>query len=621
MYLNTYVNAFITLHLPLHAERNCGLEVSDPSSQQVAQPDVEFNLTRCITIPTQVGVQRQLKPMDKWMHCMQFLPPGQIQSLKIDKKSDWKSVHEGHVLLYIDIPNQQVYPLPLLITPVHCIYLIAFDLPNGKEDEEKVLRRINDTMKDVYAYSSCKEPWLDDILHAHPNVFLIGLQKEERDRSAFGRELRHMLDTRSYGQLLVNDYANGNRPYWISSGADVNILENTTLLQQIFGYCCRPTQTICQLLVHHCELHQRFSQSPIVPYDKVEATMANLVSDFTVNPNFEQFLKVLHCFGFIFYRSIPKLAKSDSFVVLQPQFLCQLFAEVQQLSSDRASITIADLFNSTASSIQRNMQEWFQKLCLSMGLVIELPGGSWPNYVFVMGLNSDCKPPERAHFSTDPLLVSYRPQGTILRDNDCFLPSPLFPAFVSIFLKKLKMHIQNQYALRSPDVKNMAQHYIHVSIQGTRRLHIVERESFIEIGLQQFHYSAQSVTERMQLEKLRQFCKDICTVVSDSAECAIASLTLDKASICYGFYLYNSEDTEGGLSFGEYYKEDCVLQSCTDCPPQNATLQQRIWFQNIEHSLVCNVHCIVNCMLTLSLRLWTSLLLCLHCTVGYCTTC
>ncbi len=58
------------------------------------------------------------------------------------------------LVLHLDIPSQQVYPLLLLITPVKCVYLISFDLPEEKEEGKKALKAISDTLKDVYAYSS-----------------------------------------------------------------------------------------------------------------------------------------------------------------------------------------------------------------------------------------------------------------------------------------------------------------------------------------------------------------------------------------------------------------------------------------------------------------------------------
>ena len=589
------MNAFVTLHLPLHAENTCGLEVSSPSSQQVTEPVVEFNLTRCITIQTQVvGAHKQLKPMDKWMHCMQYVPPDQTQSLKIDRKSDWKSVHKGHVLLYIDIPNQQVYPLPLLVTPVHCIYFIAFDVPNDKGDDEKALKRILDTLKDVYAYSSCKEPGLDDNLHVQPNVFLIGLQKEERDRSAFRKQL--VISTRSYERLLV--FPKVDHPYWILHGPEVNILENTSLLYQISLYCRRTPQTICQLLVRHCDLLQTFPHDPIVRYAEVEAKMAYLVSDVNENLNFEQFLKVLHCFGFIFYRELPDLAKPETFVVLQPQVLSQLFAEIQKLSSQRPLVMISDLFTSTATSVRSDMQEWFKKLCFCMGLVIRQHIGGRSEHIFLKGLNPVCTPPKPAHLSVDPLLVSYRPQDVVPGVNDCFLPSPLFPTFVTFFLEKLKLHIQNcGKPQKFPEVKNMAQHHIIVSMHGSKRIHIVDRESFIEIGLQQFHFSPPNITEEHLVKELQQFCQSICTVVSNSAECAIDTMTLDRSGIRYGFHLCHSKDSKGVGLFGEFDQEGGGLHDCSDCFSENATLQQRIWFQDIGCPQVCyNVYYILNCM-------------------------
>ncbi len=55
-----------------------------------------------------------------------------------------------------------------------------------------------------------------------------------------------------------------------------------------------------------------------------------------------------------------------------------------------------------------------------------------------MGLERDCHLPECAHYSVDPLLVTYRPEDMEQMDNDYLLPSPLFPVFINSLLKKLQ---------------------------------------------------------------------------------------------------------------------------------------------------------------------------------------
>ena len=553
---------------------------------EVAAVAAKFKLAKCVTLQTQdVGVQGQPKPIEKWVWYTQYVAPGQTQCLDISKKSDWKLADEGQVLLHINIPNQQVYPLPLLITPIHCIYFVAFNLPEGKEDEMKVLKRIHDTLKDVYTYSSCKEPGLDDSMHVRPKVFLVGLQKEEKDRSSFTQRLRQHLKARSYERLLV--FPASGDPYWTNLGTELHIHDNAALLNKIQHQCCPPPQLVHQSLVHQCELLQRFRDNPFVLYKDVEGAVGK--------SNLEQFLKILHCYGIIFY---PK--SEDVMVVLQPQYLYHLFEEVRIRSKNMQRVTtedlfhslpkhIADLFTSAATPTQHDVQEWFQRVCTNMGLVIvRYVNDVKPDYVFVNSLSPDCSPPDSTLYSVDPLLVSYGLQ----EDNDCLLPSCLFPAFVTAFLKELKVYVNKQR--KSGDnlpkarlrVRDMAQQYLHVSIHGSKHIHVAERDSFIEIGLQQFHISTRTVTEDDQLMKLREFCKDIYGVVSESAE--YAAKCLDSSSIRYGFYLQHHESHPVNR-FGEFDPTDGSL-SCCCCPaPEQSTLQQKIWFLDIEHSLVCLV--------------------------------
>ena len=501
----------------------------------------------------------------------------------------------GHVLLHIDIPNQQVYPLPLLITPINCIYLITFDLPEGKEEEKKVLKTIRNTLEDVYTYLNClcDKPGFGAELYSVKKVFLVGLQREVKDRSLFAQRLKQMLGTRSYERLIVR--TEKNDLYWANLGAVLSIHENPALLSRIQRYSCQPTQLIRQSLAFHCELLQRFKDDPLILYEEVEAKGADVVSGIMEGPNLEKFLEVLHCFGFIFYCSLPELAQSEKVVVLQPQYLRQLFVQVQEQSKETKWFTTADLL-ATAGKHIRDKQKWFQAMCTSMGLVIERSISVNPDYVFVMGLEQECDLPERAHYSVDPLLVTYRPPGFEEKADDCLLPSPLFPAFLTAFLKKLKERNKKQ---RDPIA--MKRHYLHVSVNGSTRIHVVERDSFIEIGLQQFHVGVPIPDKVQQLDRLQQSCQDTKDIVSNSAECATACLRLDSSSLRYGC-LCDCENSELGDRFGEFDRKDGTL-TCSCCNvPKDPTPQQQIWFNNVDHLKVgfmnctlciyCNLHCI-----------------------------
>ena len=304
---------------------------------------------------------------------MQYLHVSSRQPQYLSKLPD-----SGHVLLRIDIPNQQVYPLPLLITPVHCIYLITFDLPaEGKQEEKIALKAIRDTLKDVYTYSS-KKPGLDpELCNMKPEVFLVGLQREEKNRSSFAQQLKEMLETRSYKRLIVPP--EGGDPYWTNPGAELSIHDNPALLNKIQRYSCQPTQLICQSLAFHRELLRRFKDDPLILYEDVEG------SGIMEGPNLDKFLEVLHCFGFIVYCSLPELAQSEKVVVLQPQYLRQLFVRVQEQSKVRKWFTIADLLARAGKHIH-DKQKWFQAMCISMGLVIERSIKGKSEHVFVMRL-------------------------------------------------------------------------------------------------------------------------------------------------------------------------------------------------------------------------------------------
>ena len=600
--------------------QGCSVVQAVPPAQQVWasdsslwQPkvtaDVDFKITKCVTIQIQdEGAKGQLKPIEKWVEYMHYVTPEKTQSLCISQKSDWKSADNGHVLLHVEVLNQQVYPLPLLITPVHCVYLIAFNLPKEKYEEEKTLKRIHNILKDVYTYSSCEELGLKHGLCHSPKVFLVGLQKEKINKCSFEEQLmlmlfahrlKLMLKKRSYERLIV--FPECGYPYWATSGAELSIHDNPDLLSRIQCYSWRPTQLIHQLLQYHCELLKTFAEGDsFVLYKDVEAKMINVVPGITDSSNFEEFLKLLHCFGLIFYHSFPNLAQSENVVVLQPECLYQLFEEVQKLREVRERLSIADLFTAAAMPIPDHVQKWFQAVCIGMNLVIELPIGNRIDYVFVMNPDPQFDPPSQALYSVDPLLVTYRSQDFVREgsSNCCFLPSPLFPAFVTTLLKELKEYVTqlNRHDMQTdPQLKAMKRHYWHVGIdlgeQGTADIHVVERETFIEIGLQQFHTKTVDQTDEQQLEELQLFCQDVFTIVSKSAKGARDHLKLNKPSIHYGFHVCHSEDSEAVDCFGQFHDKYGTL-TCTCCSvPQDPTPQQQIWFSNVAHEKVCYILC------------------------------
>ena len=565
---------------PFSAEHTARLEGGDPhEDSQPDSSDTEFKLTKCVSIQTHGQDRTKPNLTDKWMQYL-HVSSGQAQHLSELPAS-------GHVLLHIDIPNQQVYPLPLLVTPVKCVYLITFDLPEKEEEEKKALKAIRDTLKDVYAYSKCLcgESGLGgEVGGMNPEVFLVGLQRgEEKDWSSFSHQLSRMLETRPYRRLIVVP-PNSEDLYWINCGTELSIHENHILLSKINHDCCSPLQSTRQSLAFHCELLEIFKGSPFILFEDLKAAKAGGALAVLDSASLEKSLKVLHCLGFIFYCPLPGLQQSDKVIVLQPQYLRQLFVQVQERSKQRKWFTTEDLLGVAGEHI-RDKQKWFLAMCMSMGLVIERSIRGQPNHVFVMGLERECSLPERAHYSVDPLLVTYGPEDMEQMDDDYLLPSPLFPAFINSLLKKW----QERYKSKKGPIA-MKRHYLHVSVQGSTHMHVVERDSFIEVGLQQFHMG--DLPEGEQLKKLQQSCQDVRSMISESAISAAASLRLDSDNLQYGF-LCHLEDTPVVDRFAEFNSEDeppTVTCSCCNIP-RPPSPQQQIWFSDVDSEQVCTTTC------------------------------
>ena len=569
------------------AERTTGLQVGDPQPQQ--NTDDEFKLTKCVTIQThgQDKPSGKANVPDKWM---QYLHVSSGGAQRLSELPD-----NGHVLLHIDIPNQQVYPLPLLITPVKCVYLVTFDFPEGKEEGKKALKAIHDTLKDVYTYWSClsdkpgKNACSESGLGADsgsmkPEVFLVGLQREEKNWSSFSQDLSDMLKSRPYEGLIVP--SDGDDLYWTNHGAELSIHDNHALRRRIHHDCCSPPQSTQQSLECHRALLQRFKNDPFVLYKEVEAKMAGVVSGVMESSSLERSLKVLHSFGFIIYCSPPNLEQSENVVVLQPQYLRQIFLQVQERSKERKWFTTADLMGTAGKHIN-DKQKWFAAMCTSMGLVIEGSIGAQISHIFVMGLEQECNLPERDHYSVDPLLVTYVPEGVEQMDDDYLLPSPLFPAFINNFRKNLQKQDEPKKAPIA-----LKQHYLHVSVPGATHIHVIERDSFIEIGLQQLHVSNLPVDE--QLKKLQQMCQDIYGIVSESAIMATASVRLDANKLQYGFLSLAHQGNTEAVARDRFAQCNSELNivTCSCCnAPRAPTPQQKIWFSNVGHEKVWYALC------------------------------
>ena len=458
------------------------------------------------------------------------------------------------MLLHIDIPNHRVYPLPLLITPFPCIYMISFNL----DEEDKALKSIDDILKDMYAYSEQQK--------VRPVVFLVGLQTEEKERSSFTKRLQHMLQTRSYDRLIVPP--GGGDLHWTSCG--VNLHDDVALLRGIqSNSCCPPTQLTYQSLACHCELHHKLKNGErLVLYKDIDDEMVRTAQDTVETHNFEDILKHLHSFGLIFYHPLNGL---ETVVVWQLQHLYEIFAQVQQVSKEWPKATIGNFMQTKNVGIDTTeKEEWFKKLCSKVGLVIEECKDKNKDYVFVMGLDHKYEVPERAHFSVDPLLVTYRLPALDQKVDDCLLPTPFFPTFANAFLKKLNE--RNPKQRRPIDVKR---HYLRVSIGRAVHIHVIDREQFIEIGLQQFHLQGANPTNAEMVVVLQKACQDVRCIVSESIH-EIANLS--SSDILLGF-LCNCE------CFGEFDLDDDTI-TCSKCKfPKAATPQRQIWFKNIDEKV------------------------------------
>ena len=542
--------------------------------------DADFKLTKCIVIRAQDRMEQSTEDQP-WMQYVHVLS-GEAQYLDM-YKCDGKLPDKGHVLLLINVSNLHLYPFPLLITPFYCIYIITFDLPEGEEQEkaEKTLKVIHDTMKDVYAYSRDAD--------VSPSVFLVGLQKDRSDtRSSFATQLERRLCSKPYKNLLVR--CNDDDIYWTNHGEEFIIHGKTAagLLKEIQRKSCLLEGLSHKFLARHCELHQKFADgNPFVLYEGVKEEMASAISDIVGSPTIEESLTLLHQFSLICYRSLSELEsglrESQNVVVLQPKYLRQLFEGVQKLrvQEKRDFSTITDLLNAHGAHV-RDKKEWFQAMCISMGLVIErsIQPGKPPHYVFVMGLDPECNPPECEHYSVDPLLFTCWAENIVSKD-DFFLPSSLFPAFVASFLKKLQPE-------RPPF--EMKRHYLYVRTRLrniTTDVHVVERESFIEIGLQHLTAGIKHLPDDQVLDKLQLSCQGIKDIVIKSAKQATDCSKLEKSDLKYGFLCLSCEcDCFGEIKFDQ---DDGTINTLT-CSrwysEQATTPQQQIWFNIITNQMV-----------------------------------
>ena len=530
-----------------------------------------MKVTKCVTIHT---FKPDVLPTssEKWVNCFSLAPSAQ-QAL--NTKSELESANLSHMLLRINVPSQQAYHLPMLITPAFCVYLITFDLRVQKES----LSKIHNAMKDVYTLSTYRSEAGDTDL---PKVLLVGMYADEaKDKGLFAQKLNTRLEKMPYDRLVERPV--GDEPFWAVDGGNLSLSGNDALSQQVQSYHSRHKVEVHRWIVHLCELEEKLQEklqrAPYMCYSELKEEVDT--------SNFDACLHFLHNYGFIFYHSV-KVEEAvgegragqgrqgaDEVVVLQPQYLCNLFAKVQEFSATKKRLTVADLLSRTGASTEATAEhrQWFQRICIDMGLVVAVR----LDYIFLMGLKGGIPScPPREEYSVPPLLMTFRDSKHFTVEPEYLLPSYFFAVFVTEFLRILAQQSGPQ-----PQALVMEQHYMEVK-KGTTAIHIVERDFCIEIGLQQLDVG--KLAPEKKKTNLNTTCKDIKKVVVESAENIATRLKLASSNIRYGCY-HTCETEEGPLdSFGEFCPQSTELGGpylecfCCDGGVQPTTPLQRIWF-------------------------------------------
>ena len=489
--------------------------------------------------------------VEKWVKC--FRVNDTLHELSTIH--DWEIASVSHLLLHIDVPDQQLYHLPLLIMPVNCVYLITFDL----RTEEKALRIIQKALKHIFVYVSYdSESKLGN--HSPPTVLLIGThQRPDQDLKQFKGKLQKSLKGK-YADLIVKPT---DGEFWSVEGEFE--IQQSSIFEVIKSHSCQLKFPIRQWIQYNHKLREVFPKKTVVK-SKLQSELPH-VCDVDV----ELLLAFLHDYGFIVHSQYDTLAAEDTTVVLQPEYLCQLFSLVQKLSKQYTEVTVDVLFNRDPQ-LERSMKKWFQMFCICMGLVIEEPMGTGRKLVFALSRQLHCEtaPSASCFYSVDPILVTF---------SESFLPFGFFPAFANEFLRGIK---------GDPDVQEndldiaTKQAHIVVGWDVGCYIHVLEQESCIEIGFQLVAIDSESEEERREAFKyLQKRCQLVKRVVVQSADKAVKNLKLpDGAPACvqYGFY----QSCGNARVFGKHahgYLKCCCHGRVAQCTPM-----QDIWFKDVMDS-------------------------------------
>ena len=488
-------------------------------------------------------------------------------SQELSPMHEWELTDTSHVLMHIDIRNQQLYHLPLLITPIHCVYLVTFDLRNGK----KALDTIRRTLKQISAFvSNDAESLLDNCLPS--NVLLVGTHGEEisqEQRSKFVQELQSLKAR--YDDLIEEP---DDDEFWSIEGDSIDI-QSGALFEEIISHCSYPKVPMLQCMKYDKQLRQACRRKTIVKSKLPDVSRKDV----------KKFLAFLHDYGFIVYHPYHELQDDDTSVVLDPQYLCQLFARVQQLRKKKGQVvTVERLFSSNAK-LERSMKKWFETFCIRMGLVIVQPSRNGKKLVFVLShqLQSSEATSLAPHvYSVDPLLVAYNPQGT---DGDSFVPPRFFPAFANTFLEILHDHQDCKDKLNVSI--NQSQAEIVIVWQVGCQIHVLEQESCIEIGFQLDAVNWDEQDMHSKFQKLQERCQTVKAVVAQSAKRAVECLNLPGGDACveYGFYHECNGDKVIGVHVSD--RHETALRCYCSCRRIPCTPMQKIWFQDMTDCKVC----------------------------------
>ena len=521
--------------------------------------------------------QNTLPPAEEWVVTC-YKKTDSLQELPA-KPHEWKLADTLHVLMHINIRNQQLYHLPLLITPIHCVYLVTFDLRNGK----KALEAIRRTMKHISAFvSHGAECLLGNRLPS--KVLLVGTHKEkltDSQRSQFGKELYESLRSK-HDDLIVKSA--GDEKFWAIEGDRIGP-HNGPLFEEITRHSCLPKVPTWQCIEYDARLRQTCHQGKKVKVI-VKSNLPNYPSDDT-----EKFLTFLHDYGFLVYCSYEGLSPEDTTVVLEPQYLCQQFSKAQQLSKKGdGKATIADLFSQNPELQLSVKRKWFEKFCVHMGLVIEQPTkNSGEDFVFVFNrwLQSETVSKDLPACSVAPLLVMFSLQD----EDDYYIPPRFFAAFASMFPKHLQKKCKEPLCVRVNHLPSVQQSHIVVEWRAGCSILVVEQESCIEIRFQLLCNSGCTAEEK--LKKLQIRCQTVDEAVDESAKIAATNLTLpSKECVQYGFY-----HKCGKIGSRIADDHETILECCCDCPETPFTPMQKIWFQHVMDCKVCKCEvCIMCCV-------------------------